>query len=260
MDTRVDVVKVAEPSPAGEHALMVAQRPDVRRSAAVLIPGLLASALWPAREGLDNAVVVLLFTLLVVAFAASGDRVAGLLTALASVAWMDFFLIPPYLTLQIGRGDDVWLALLFAVVGLAVTELALWGRRKAAEAARRSGYVDGVLGILRIDPRQAAGQDRRAAICTEITRVLGIDSCTYAEGAPAGGWPVLTDAGELRDDGRLIDVATSGLPTTSLTATPVRRAGVVVGHFRLVAATRVVRPTPDQLKVAVLLADQAARD
>ena len=31
------------------------------------------------------------------------------------------------------------------VIGVAVTELALWGRRQQAHAARRSGYLDGVL-------------------------------------------------------------------------------------------------------------------
>jgi hypothetical protein len=37
---------------------------------------------------------------------------------------------------------------------------------------------------------------------------------------------------------------------------PVRHAGIVHGHFRLVAATRIARPTPEQRRVAITLADQ----
>ncbi|WP_116115936.1 DUF4118 domain-containing protein [Austwickia chelonae] len=232
--------------------------PRIRRTLAVLAPLLLAAALVPVRADADTAVVVLLFTLIVVAFAATGDRTAGLLSALSGAAWMDFFLIPPYLTFRIARTDDLLLALLLAAVGLAVTELALRGRRQESVAARRAGYVDGVLEVLRVDPASGSGDDRRKAICQEITRVLGIDSCTCAPGAPPGGWPVLTDTGRLDHLGYLSDPTAVGLPTTSITVIPVRRGHEVVAHFRLTAATKVVHPSDDQLKVAFLLAEQAA--
>lgn len=232
------------------------RRSPARRLVAVLVPPLLGLALWPAREGVDAAVNALLFVLLVVAVAATGDRVAGVLAAVSAAAWMDFFLIPPYLTFRIGRGEDIALALLFAVVGIAVTELAARARAQAAEVARRGGYVDGALQVLRIDPDQGSGRDRAQAICAEITRVLDIDECSYVVGPPAGGLPVLHDTGEVVQDGRRHDMA-AGLPTNTVVAIPVRHGRAVVGHFRLVASTRIVRPTRDQLKVAVLLADQA---
>ncbi|MCA0435694.1 MAG: DUF4118 domain-containing protein [Austwickia sp.] len=237
----------------------VAQRTGPRRLVALLAPAFGAAALAPARESIDVAAVVLLFALLVVAVAASGDRVAGLIACVSTAAWLDFFLLPPYFTFRIGRGEDVILALLFALVGLAVTELALRGRRQAAEVARRSGYVDGILQVLRIDPDQASGHDRQQAICREITRVLGIDSCRYVEAAPAGGCPILHDTGEISQAGTVVDVSRNGLPTTSEIAIPVRRGDLVVGHFALVSATRVRYPRTDELKVAVLLADQAAQ-
>lgn len=238
--------------------LTTLRRGRAPRLVAVLAPLLLGAALWPVRQDVEAAVHVLLFVLLVVAVAATGDRVAGLLAAVSAAAWMDFFLIPPYLTFRIARGEDIFLALLFALVGMAVTELALRGRAQAAEVARRGGYVDGVLQVLRIDPDQGSGRDRRQAICAEITRVLDLDRCDYADGAPAGGLPVLHDTGEVLHDGRRCDVSADGLPTNSVTAIPVRQGGVVLGHFRLTAATRIVRPGADQLKVAVLLADQVA--
>lgn len=242
---------------SGGDLLAALRRPGPRRLAALVVPALLGLALSPGRDSIDTAVVVLIFALLVVSVAALGDRVAGLLASVSSAAWMDFFLIPPHFTFRIARGEDIVLAILFGLEGLAVTELALRGRRQAAEVARRGGYVDGVLQVLRIAPEQGSGQDRRQAICREITRVLGVDSCRYSAGAPAGGWPILHDTGELTQDGRRVDVAGAGLPTNSVIAIPVRHAGTVVGHFRLIAATRIVHPTVDQLKVAVLLAEQA---
>ena len=266
METAAPRDSAAGPPPASEAAnpgmgtdpFAALRRPGPRRVIALVVPALLGLALAPARDSIDIAVVVLIFTLLVVAIAALGDRVAGLLASVSSAAWMDFFLIPPHFTFRIARGEDIVLAVLFAVVGLAVTELALRARRQAAEVARRGGYVDGVLEVLRIAPDQGSGQDRRAAICREITRVLDIDNCSYAAGAPAGGWPVLHDTGEITQDGRHLDIVGAGLPTNSVIAIPVRHGGQVVGHFRLVASTRIMHPSADQLKVAVLLAEQAA--
>ena len=51
-------------------------------------------------------------------------------------------------------------------------------------------------------------------------------------------------------------VERDGLPTGACTALPVVLAGRVVGHFSVVAATRTIRPDPEQLRVAMLLADR----
>ena len=68
----------------------------------------------------------------------------------------DFFLTEPYYSLSIHHQDDLELAVALVVVGLAVTEIALWGRRQQAAAQRRDGLH------LRSDPpaRPAAGHDR----------------------------------------------------------------------------------------------------
>ena len=36
--------------------------------------------------------------------------------------------------------------MLLLIVGAAVTEIALWGRRQEARVSRRAGYLDGVFG------------------------------------------------------------------------------------------------------------------
>jgi hypothetical protein len=64
--------------------------------------------------------------------------------------------------------------------------------------------------------------------------------------------------GSITRDGSPIDVDRSGLPVNDVVELPVRREGMVVGRFVLTAATRVVWTTPEQRRVAVTLADQAA--
>ncbi len=57
-------------------------------------------------------------------------------------------------------------------------------------------------------------------------------------------------------DGRPINVERNGLPTDTEIALIVQSGGVVYGRFLLTTATRVVRPSPEQLRVAVALANQ----
>ena len=79
----------------------------------------------------------------VVAAAATGDRVAGILAAFSGGLSFDFFLTVPYRQFTIADPDDAEVTVLLVLIGLAVTEVALWGRRQQARAARRSGYLEG---------------------------------------------------------------------------------------------------------------------
>jgi len=56
--------------------------------------------------------------------------------------------------------------------------------------------------------------------------------------------------------GHRVDMQEEGFPTDEEVALTVRHAGVVHGHFVLTAASQIVRPSQEQLRVAVLLADQ----
>ena len=77
--------------------------------------------------------------------AASGDRLAGVVAALSSGIWFDFFLTEPYQQFAISDPNDIEDVVLLVLVGAAVTEVALWGRRQQGRASRRAGYLDGVL-------------------------------------------------------------------------------------------------------------------
>ena len=119
------------------------------RVAAILLPIVTSAILAGFREEIPTAAAVLVLVLSVVAAAATGDRAAGLLAAVSAGAAFDFFLTEPYQRFTIEDPDDIQVAVLLVLIGVAVTELALWGHRQQARAARRSGYLEGVLGTAR---------------------------------------------------------------------------------------------------------------
>jgi hypothetical protein len=64
---------------------------------------------------------------------------------------------------------------------------------------------------------------------------------------------VLRRDGSVQRDGALVAVEREGLPSDTDTCLPTPTGR---GHVRITAASRVVRPTLEQRRVAVLLADQ----
>ena len=120
-------------------------RPDRRGARTVGVGALLS--LVPAVVA-NNAALV--FVLVVVVVAATGFRFAGLLAALTSEASFDFFLTQPYLNFAVDERNDIEVAVPLALIGLAVTELSLWGRRQQARASVRAGYLDGVVAAARL--------------------------------------------------------------------------------------------------------------
>ena len=120
------------------------------RIGAVVLPLVTCAVFATVRDSITAATVVLVLVLWVVAAAATGDRTAGLLAAVSGGAWFDFFLTAPYRQFAIKGSDDIEATILLVVIGLAVTEIALWGYRQQARAAGRSGYLEGVLGAARL--------------------------------------------------------------------------------------------------------------
>ena len=208
------------------------------------------------RDSIANTNAALVLVLVVVAAASTGIRPAGIVAALASAAGFDYFLTEPYNTLTITDRADIETAVLLLLVGAAVTEVALWGRRQQARASREQGYLDGVLGTAATVAagRSSIGEliDR---ICQQIVQVLQLDTCHF-DAATRSGLPLLDSIGTLTRAGRTINVARQGLPTDTKIALIVRSGGATYGHLQLTAATRTVRPSREQLRVAVSLANQ----
>jgi K+-sensing histidine kinase KdpD len=118
----------------------------------------------------------------VVAVAANGDRPAGVLAAVSTAVWFDFFLTQPYERFTITRRTDIETTVLLLVIGVAVTEIAVWGRRHYAISSRRAGYLDGINNAARA---VAAGGSAPALIdqvSSQLAQLLSLRSCIFQYG------------------------------------------------------------------------------
>jgi K+-sensing histidine kinase KdpD len=227
-------------------------------TAAVVLPLLCCAVLAPFRYSVTTAAAVLVLVLIVVAAAATGDRAAGIVAALSAGAGFDVFLTQPYLRLTIHDPNDVEITVLLVLVGVSVTEIALWCRRQQARASRRTGYLEGVFGTSSIIALQGASPEALTShVAHQIAQILDIDECRFFQGpGPAPMDITLDHDGYVTRRGHRVDVERDGLPIDDLIHLVVRQGDLVHGQFLLTAATRVVRPSVVQLRVAVLLADQ----
>lgn len=190
----------------------------------------------------------------------TGSR--GIAAALSSGLWFDVLLTEPYGRLDIWQAEDIEATVLLLAVGIGVSELAAWGGRQQARLGRRAGYLDGVLGIADlVASPQATPEALERLCCEQITRVLGIDACRYVASPTPGQAPPavrLEHDGSVTVRGHAVDVERDGLPIHDEIGLDVRVSGTLVGRFLLTASTRAVRPSVEQRRVAILLADQVA--
>ena len=224
--------------------------------AGVAAPLALAAILVPFRGSFPNTDAALALILVVVAVAANGYRLAGILAAVSAAAWFDFFLTQPYERFTITRRADIETTVLLLVIGVAVTEIAVWGRRQHAAASRRAGYLDGINAAAQA---AAAGSSPAALIdqvADQLTRVLSLQACRFQYGAAGLGRPA-----RMRHDGTVImadqpwDVDAEGFPAGADTELLVEGGGVFQGRFLMTPSPN-TRPTAEQRLLAVALADQ----
>jgi K+-sensing histidine kinase KdpD len=246
---------------AGDAARPLADRLRVpARIGALVLPLATCALLAGVRESVTSETAVLLLVLWVVAAAASGDRLAGVVAALSGGLWFDFFLTQPYLRFTIDDPDDVEATVLLLLIGLLVTEVALWGHRQHARASRRSGYLEGVLGTARTVAEGDVPVDTLIdVVARQITEVLDAETCRFVRGPVRDARIAVMDHdGVLVRGDHTVDVDRVGLPTNEHVALLVRRGTRVMGHFLVSTPTRVTYPSAEQRRVAVLLADQVA--
>ena len=149
--------------------------------AAVGVAALMATA--RSFFGTTNAALVLM--IVVVAVAALGGRVAGIVTALAAVVSFDFFHTEPYLSLAIDSRDDIETTVLLLIAAVFVGTIASSGRL----ARRREGSAqDDIRRIHRVAEAAATGADAAdvvAAAQDELRELLTLRECRF-EALPAG--------------------------------------------------------------------------
>ena len=231
-------------------------RDRVALPAAVLTPLLVTVALVPFRDDFANTNAALILVLVIVAFAAVGSRVVGLLAALSAAASFDLLLTQPYGKFTISDRTDLETAALLLAVGLGVTQLADWGRRQHALAHRDAGYLAGIRAAAEAVASGASSGDLIEEVSRQLTRILGLRSCLFEYGVAGLGRPA-----RLRDDGRVEwnrrewDVDRNGLPTDTDIELLVESGGRLQGRF-LLGANPGEHPSIAQRLVAVTLAAQ----
>lgn len=224
--------------------------------AAAVVPVAAAALMALFRGSLENTNAALILVLLVVAAASTGVRAAALVAALVSAASFDFFLTAPFHTLAITDRADIETAVLLVAVGIAVTEVALWGRRQQGKASRQQGYLSGVLETVGSVAGGARPEELVDKVGAQIRELLAVDGCVFESNLTALQFAQLCPDGTVLRAGHLVDVDRSGLPTDTEIELLVRSAGAVHGRYLLTSATGVRRPTLEQRKVAVALAEQ----
>lgn len=223
---------------------------------AVLAPLTVCGVIVPFRDVVANTNAALILVLVVVGVAATGQRLAGVAAALASTVWFDLLLTVPYGQLAIAAPDDIETAVLLTVAGLAVTEIALWGRRQQSRSSRREGYLAGVVAAARVVASgEATVTELVERVRTQITDILDLDDCRF-DPEPAGPGARLNRDGSLTWNGHDIPVERDGLPTMTEIDLPIEHNGIGNGRYVLVAATATRRPDLEQRLVAITLAEQ----
>ena len=168
-------------------------------------------ALVPFRQSVPNTDAALVLVAAIVGVAANGHRVAGLVAAVSAAVWFDFFLTAPYQRLSITSREDVETAVLLVMVGAAVTELAVRGRRSRILAQTDAAYLDAFESTFK---RVEAGDDAgelTVHVAGVLTALLGLRGCRF-EADRYGGMPRLHADGTLKLGDRDWDLDQHGMP------------------------------------------------
>lgn len=222
--------------------------------AALLAPLALCAALVPFRDSFANTNAALLLVLVVVAVAANGNRVAGVLAALSAGVWFDFFLTQPYEHLTINNRSDIETAVLLLVVGVGVTEVAAWGRRQQMLVSRQAGYLAGIQAAAQVVAEGGAVNPLVEQVAGQLTRILGLTACRFDYGTGLDH-PRLGRDGQITWRGEVWDVEHQGMPQERDTELIVETGTRFWGRF-LLSGGPATRPSQNQRQFAAALADQ----
>ncbi len=224
--------------------------------AALVAPLAVCAALALFRDTIANTDAALVLVLVVVAVAANGYRVAGVLAAVSAAVWFDFLLTAPYETFAITHREDVETTVLLLATGVAVSELAVWGRRKAALAGAQTAYLAGIRSATEAVSAGGSATTLIQDVAGQLVRILGLTACRFEHGAAGLGQPArLRRDGEVEWRHEVWDVERRGLPVDVDIELIVETAGRLKGRYLMRAAPD-SHPTSAQRLVAVTLANQ----
>ena len=224
--------------------------------AGLVAPLALAAVLAPFRGSFPNTDAALAMLLVVVAVAANGYRLAGYLAAVSAAVWFDFFLTQPYERFSIASRDDIETTVLLLVIGAAITEIAVWGRRQYVTASRRAGYLDGINGAAQAVAAGGSAQALIDQVNSQLTRLLSLRSCVFQYGVAGVGRPArLHHDGSVTIGPRRWAADREGLPQNIDLELLVGGGGIFQGRFLMTPAPG-ARPTLESRLLAAAFAGQ----
>lgn len=213
-----------------------------------------ATLLVGVRGEIANANVALILVVCVLVGAWWGGRGAGVASALAAAASFDFFHTRPYNSLKMTNGNDIVTTLLLLVVGLAVGEIAVRGRRARTvrdDERRQLRRIDRITGLVSYG---TSIDDLVLAITAELIETLGLRDCRFEPAPYVGSFPRLERSGVAIT--RIHRYTREGfeLPREGIELL-VEGGGAVLGRFVLLPTAGVGVSTGRRM-IAVALADQ----
>jgi hypothetical protein len=224
--------------------------------AAVLCPPAACAILLPWRSTLPNTNAALALVVVIVAVAATGHRLAGLLAACSAAVWFDFFLTEPYERFTITRHTDLQTTLLLLVVGAAVTELSARARRRRQVAAADEAFLAVVASTSGL---VAAGRERTQVIDqvrVQLTAMLALRGVRFELGDSRPRGLRLDEHGTLQWGSTTWNLREHGYPDEPIDL-PARHGGRIRGRFVLEPVPGAA-PSQEARRVAIVLADLAA--
>lgn len=232
-----------------------AHRDRVAVLAAILVPVGVTVLLVPLRTSFNHTDAALLLVAVVVAVAANGNRLAGYLAAVSSVVWFDFFLTPPYQHFTMNRPSDVQTALLLLIIGIAVTELAVWGRRGNTAASERAAYLNGIYATVKATVTARDPSAVTAEVSQQLIQLLDLRSCQFQLGVAGLGVSArLHHDGRVTVDGEDWPADSRGLPHAQIELLA-QTGGYFQGRFLMQPHDR-AHPQVENRVVAAALANQ----
>jgi hypothetical protein len=223
-------------------------------AAALAAPLAAAVILLPWRSSWVNANVALLLMAVVVAVAALGNRIAGVLAAIGAAIWFDFFFTMPYGRFTIRRSSDITMFVLLLIVGLTVSQLAARARRLKVIVITDARYLAQVRDTALLAQAARGPDDVVDHVKEQLIDLLDLEGCRFEHGVLLGHPPRLEQDGAVRSrHGRLVDLG--DLPAEEVELRTFSN-GRYIGRFMLKPKPE-AKPSLQARLVAVTLADLA---
>ena len=215
---------------------------------------LLAVAMIPLRDHVDNDVMALALVVPVLLAAVLGGRWPGVGSALVAALCFDFFFTLPYQSLRIASGDDISTFIVLVIVALIAAEVGIRARRGGRSANESRADLDRLVRVAGFAAHEGDIEDVVSSVRAELIGLFGLIDCVFESGPPHRELPRLGIHGALEGTPLVAAHTDFLLPPGGVEVEVIGR-GIDFGRLVMFAAEP-VRASLQKRVVAVAIADQ----